>query len=262
MKRCIHLTGVLAEAGVLLFLLVLAIGAQPKAYANSNIIRVPDKSPTIQTAIDAADKGGEIRVATGDNAENLSIAKEITQTGDWDTGFKTRNPWKGRWLYLPVVFRSAVPRVGWAIGWDEKYTAAIAHTADGGLTWQAQGDLSAWTGVQGNDISAVDDQTAWAALGSGGPGDASAAILHTTDGGATWVTQTIPVGLSGGMKSVKGLSRGEAWAASLTGTILHTIDGGNTWNVVPHPTAPITQVNRMDAMGANVWIAGQQNGAT
>ena len=158
--------------------------------------------------------------------------------------------WKGHWLHLPMVFRSGAPRVGWAIGWDENFAAAIAHTADGGLTWQAQGDLSAWTDVQGTDISAVDDLTAWATLGSGGPGAASGAILHTTDGGATWVTQTIPAGLSGGMKSVKGLSRREAWAASLTGTILHTIDGGSTWNVVSHPTAPITQVNRMDAMGA------------
>ena len=63
--------------------------------------------------------------------------------------------------------------------------AAIAHTTDGGLTWQAQGDLSAWTGVEGTDINAVDDQTAWAALGSGGSGATLGAILHTTDGGVT-----------------------------------------------------------------------------
>ncbi len=62
------------------------------------------------------------------------------------------------------------------------------------------------------------------------------------------------------MKSVKGLSRREAWAASLTGTILHTIDGGDTWNVVPHPTTPITAVNRMDAMGPNVWVADASAG--
>jgi photosystem II stability/assembly factor-like uncharacterized protein len=59
---------------------------------------------------------------------------------------------------------------------------------------------------------------------------------------------------------VKGLSRDEAWAASLGGTILHTTDGGTTWNIVPHPTAPITQVNRMDALGTNVWIADAATG--
>jgi len=144
--------------------------------------------------------------------------------------------------------------VGWAIGKDATDTAVIVHTADSGLTWQVQGDSSAWTGLDGNDISAVDDQTAWAALGSG-PVETQGSILHTTDGGATWVTQTIPAGLAGGIKGVKGLSRNEAWAASLGGTILHTTDGGATWNVVPHPAAPITQVNRMDALGTNVWIA-------
>lgn len=144
--------------------------------------------------------------------------------------------------------------VGWAIGWDATGTAVIVHTADSGLTWQIQGDSSAWTGLNGTDISAVDDQTAWAALGSGSA-ETQGAILHTTDGGATWVTQTIPAGLDGGIKGVKGLSRNEAWAASLGGTILHTNDGGAIWNVVPHPTAPITQVNRMDAIGTNVWIA-------
>ena len=103
--------------------------------------------------------------------------------------------WKGHWLHLPMVFKSFPLRVGWAIGDDVTGVPAIVHTTDGGLTWQAQGDLSAWTGVEGNDISAVDDQTAWAALGSGGAGDTLGAILHTTDGGATWVTQTIPPGL-------------------------------------------------------------------
>lgn len=154
----------------------------------------------------------------------------------------------------------ATLHVGWAIGRDATNTAVIVHTADSGLTWQIQGDSSAWTGLDGCDISAVDDQTAWAALGSG-PAETRGSILHTTDGGATWVNQTIPAGLAGGIKGVKGLSRSEAWAASLGGTILHTTNGGATWNVVPHPTAPITQVNRMDALGTNVWIADAAAGS-
>jgi photosystem II stability/assembly factor-like uncharacterized protein len=167
--------------------------------------------------------------------------------------------WRGHWWYLPLVFKSFTPRVGWAIGYDATGTAVIVHTADSGLTWQMQGDSAAWTGLDGCDISAVDDQTAWAALGSG-PGETQGTILHTTDGGATWVTQTIPAGLAGGIKGVKGLSRSEAWAASLGGVILHTTDGGATWNIVPHPTVPITQVNRMDALGTNVWIADAATG--
>ena len=146
-----------------------------------------------------------------------------------------------------------LPTVGWATGWSgNPMTAVIVHTADGGVTWQRQGDSSAWTG-QGNDISAVDKWTAWAAVGSAG--ETGGAILHTMDGGATWAMQAIPAGLPGGIKAVKGLSRREAWAASLGGTILHTTDGGHNWNIVPHPAVPIVQVNRMDAMGRNIWIA-------
>jgi parallel beta-helix repeat protein len=145
------------------------------------------------------------------------------------------------------------PTVGWAIG-DSAAGAAIVHTSDGGRTWQAQGNPALWAGMSGTDISAVDDQTAWAALGSG-PAAHAGAILHTTDGGAHWVPQAIPAGLAGGIKGVKGLSRDDAWAVSLGGTVLHTTDGGATWTIVPHPGVPITQVNRVDAMGTNVWIA-------
>ena len=163
--------------------------------------------------------------------------------------------WQGHWQYLPLAFKSFTPRVGWAIGNDAAGAAAIVHTADGGLTWEAQGNSAVWTGMSGNDISAVDDQTAWAALGSTA-GAPSGAILHTTDGGAHWVPQAIPAGLTGGIKGVKGISRTEAWAASLYGTVLHTTDGGATWNVVPHPTTAINDVNRIDALGsADVWIA-------
>jgi photosystem II stability/assembly factor-like uncharacterized protein len=162
--------------------------------------------------------------------------------------------WRGYWHHLPLVARSFTPRAGWAIG-DSAGGAAIVHTADGGLTWEAQGNSAVWTGMSGNDISAVDDQTAWAALGSTA-GAPSGAILHTADGGAHWVPQAIPAGLTGGIKGVKGLSRTEAWAASLGGVVLHTTDGGAAWNVVPHPTVSIAQVNRLDALASgDVWIA-------
>ena len=168
-----------------------------------------------------------------------------------------------------LAFNSPL-KIGWVIGHDETDTAVILHTRSWGWKWVVQGDNTKWAGYGGNDISAVDSLTAWAALGS----DTGGMILHTTNGGATWTKQKLPPGL-GAIKGIKGLTRHEAWAVSITGTILHTTDGGKVWNIVEHPGIEIGQVNRMDAIGyrdvrtadwwgrntgkinANVWIADE-----
>jgi photosystem II stability/assembly factor-like uncharacterized protein len=80
----------------------------------------------------------------------------------------------------------------------------------------------------------VDERTAWAAF-VGNPGVTFPYVLHTTDGGATWFTQTLPAEANFGLKSIKGVSRMEAWAATLDGVILHTTDGGATWTSHPAP---------------------------
>ena len=172
-----------------------------------------------------------------------------------------------------LAFNSPL-QVGWVIGWDETNTAVILHTKNGGRKWVVQGDNTKWVGYMGNDISAVDKHTAWAALGSTDNG----IILHTTNGGVTWTKQTLPEEGLGIIKNIKGLTRHEAWAVSLGGTILHTTDGGKVWDIVEHPDFPINQVNRMDAIGfrdvrtadrsgkntgkihANVWIVDEKGG--
>jgi photosystem II stability/assembly factor-like uncharacterized protein len=166
--------------------------------------------------------------------------------------------WQGYYQYLPLVAKSFAPRTGWAIGFHETRGIGIVHTSNSGQTWEAQGDSTVLQNLDPGDISAVDAQTAWAA-GLNNVEQVNGVILKTTDGGATWVTQTIPVSVTAGIKGIKGLSRDEAWAASLDGVILHTTDGGDTWAIVPHPGVAITQVNRIDAMGADVWIADASN---
>lgn len=157
-------------------------------------------------------------------------------------------------IYLPFAERPAAARTGWAIGDDPSGTAVILHTADSGAHWSVQGDKSQWQDRRGTDISAVDEETAWAAT-TGVTAESAGMILHTTDGGATWFTQTLPAVVNHAVKGIKGLSPKVAWAATLDGIILHTTDGGATWQVVPHPTVPITKVNRIDAIGTNIWVA-------
>jgi photosystem II stability/assembly factor-like uncharacterized protein len=147
---------------------------------------------------------------------------------------------------------------GWAIGNDPDSTAVILHTDSGGITWEVQGDRSLWKEHYGADISAVDERTAWAALGpTTGEGGM---ILHTSDGGSTWNVQVLPQVIPEGVKGIKGVSRNEAWAVGLNGPVMHTADGGETWEIVPTPGITFRQVNRIDVLGNDIWIADFGNG--
>jgi len=147
---------------------------------------------------------------------------------------------------------------GWAIGNDPQGSAVILYTDNGGFVWSVQGDTSLWTGHGGNDISAVDASTAWAALNMSASDGGM--ILHTTDGGVTWKVQTLPQKVPDGVKGIKGVSRTEAWAVGLKGPVMHTMDGGQIWTVESTPGITFKQVNRIDVLGDDIWIADYGSG--
>jgi photosystem II stability/assembly factor-like uncharacterized protein len=170
----------------------------------------------------------------------------------------------------PTFFISAT---GWTIGWSVDEITGLSHpkilkTSDGGISWKLQAVPGEGAGLQGNDISAVNENVAWAALGDPDSESIEGGILKTTDGGITWMFQELPGGMkSGHMKCIKGLTPEEAWAVSLEGDVLHTTDGGVTWRLVPVRTASgenisFTLVNRMDAVGHDIWIADVLAGAS
>ncbi len=154
------------------------------------------------------------------------------------------------------------PPTGWVIGQvsdaDHVPTAKILKTGNGGASWTLQTLPAGCVGFQGNDISAVNGQVAWAAVGD--PYHLDGGILHTADGGASWTLQALPDGLGNRcIKSIKGVSPTEAWAVSIRGDLLHTTDGGDHWTIVPLKKAddsiiPIQEVNRMDVTGLDIWI--------
>ena len=156
--------------------------------------------------------------------------------------------------------------VGWAIGttsMQHPYYAVILKYNPATAKWNKQYQHPE-EGVFGNDISAVDENTAWAALNNNGDGG-NGTILHTVDG-KTWEAQALPDGGVTSIKGIKGLSRDVAWAVALDGTILKTTDGQN-WSIV-HPNTiydgglPINTIaNRIDAYGdKDVWIAFPHQG--
>lgn len=131
----------------------------------------------------------------------------------------------------------------WALGMDGNYsgnawsispTATFATTQDGGATWTT-GALPVannnWAGLM---VSAIDANTAWVAVSSFWGGGS---ILKTTDGGATWETQSA-FDLSVSFVSVihfwdenKGIAIGDPKDGYFE--IYLTEDGGTNWTRVP-----------------------------
>ena len=167
---------------------------------------------------------------------------------------------------------SPAPVTGWTIGHvqnGDAQTVKILKTSNGGATWVLQTLPAECEGYHGNDISAVNHDVAWAAVGGDSdPATAKCAILHTDNGGEIWTVQTLPSGMkTQHIKSIKGVSPTEAWAVSLLGDVLHTTDGGVSWNIVEVKDADghiitITQVNRMDVLGLDIWIVDIMGGET
>ena len=93
----------------------------------------------------------------------------------------------------------------------------IFETLDGGKTLQSKTKSVTNATLWGVDF--IDEKTGWA-VGDG-------TILHTTDGGETWVHQTSPS--ASWLRKVIFLNRSEGWIVGFGGTILHTKDGGQKW---------------------------------
>ncbi|MCD4734481.1 MAG: hypothetical protein K8R53_00425, partial [Bacteroidales bacterium] len=75
------------------------------------------------------------------------------------------------------------------------------------------------------DICFVNADIGWA-VGDGG------IILHTTDGGNTWVEQSS--GLSSSLKRICFTDPDNGWTLGDEGGLLHTVNGGITWEIQHH----------------------------
>ncbi len=131
-------------------------------------------------------------------------------------------------------------RQGWVVG----AFGSIAHTADGGTTWQPQ---SSKTTQQLYDVDFVDAKNGWIVGRSG-------LILHTTDGGETWLAQ--PSGTTQHLFSVDFADDQYGAAVGDFGTIIVTRDGGQHWE----SHALTEDVNLYDVAMADrtrAWIAGE-----
>lgn len=132
-------------------------------------------------------------------------------------------------------------KVGWKIQKIldiGKEKSMIVRTDDGGDTWAIQKEFDADIDI--NRFFFIDSAKGWAVgtkfgrQGGGGFKPLNYFILHTDDGGRTWVTQyDEPANKKDdfldGLWDIYFINANEGWVAGSKGRILHTKDGGRHW---------------------------------
>ena len=136
-----------------------------------------------------------------------------------------RADWEARFYDVYFIDRNT----GWAVGnhegssLTEELESVIAHTTDGGATWQPQ--ISGVYEHPLRKVHFVDAQRGWIA-GNGG------VVLYTENSGQDWVRQT--TNTFNDLIDIQFLSPQEGWAVGDWGTALHTRNGGKTWTKRAH----------------------------
>lgn len=135
--------------------------------------------------------------------------------------------------------------------------AGLLKTKDGGRTWES----ALRSGLPEKVFSAVafaDEMRGWIVGGRVQDGKEMPLILHTTDGGVSWVQQTVEVNDSSphGLYGVRFFSSQEGWAVG-QGIIAHTVDAGDTWKAqrVSHNQEWLFSVDLIDSK--YIWAVGK-----
>jgi photosystem II stability/assembly factor-like uncharacterized protein len=139
----------------------------------------------------------------------------------------------------------------WAIAASRfpETTIYLAHTTNGGTTWQwvdtgVEGMLSAgYAYVQGG-MAFADAQHGWAGGGAG-------MVVHTGNGGDTWQAQTLP-NEYGHVQTQTAVSDLVGWVAGEY--LFRTTDGGSSWSAMTADVGEIFDIQAVDA--THGWLVG------
>jgi photosystem II stability/assembly factor-like uncharacterized protein len=164
----------------------------------------------------------------------------------------------------------------WAVGMygspGTESSAEILASSDGGRSWTEQQVPDAVQTGSGSlaAVSCPDTETCWA-VGQDPPSsgaDSVPIVLATTDGGATWTTQTLPVQMGPGLT---GLSCAddqhcvtvgtEVTAGGASPAAFFTADGGRNWEASNAPNSQLG-LSQVDCPTANVCFATSPNFAS
>lgn len=157
--------------------------------------------------------------------ESASSKYYILHTRDGGSTWSEQHSVEGNWGASNIYF-TPDGQHGWAGGSDDH----ILHTSDGGRSWVTQETKSvAGSAAWINAVAfTADGRHGWAVgYVFASSGDESL-VLHTKDGGQSWLKQT--VGKFGNLSGVYFAPDGQrGWAWGENGVVLHTADGGANW---------------------------------
>jgi photosystem II stability/assembly factor-like uncharacterized protein len=128
-----------------------------------------------------------------------------------------------------VYFANALQ--GWAVG-NYSGSYIILYTADGGTSWSMQKIDSYGLSYQLSSVHFANASSGWAVGDEG-------LIMHTSNGGSTWITQVS--GTTARLESVYFTNAFNGWAVGYGGTMLHTSDGGSTWTTQTSGTSEVLE---------------------
>jgi photosystem II stability/assembly factor-like uncharacterized protein len=212
-------------------------------------------SPVIAAAGDFSGELDALQFIDSHTGWSVGQSGEILNTSDGGTQWTPQTSGTDQDLH-GVSFVDADH--GWAVGGSNDWlngtsSAVVVHSSDGGATWTPQA-----AGVDGlpydlAGVAFVNAKQGWA-VGGRDWGDVSGGVvLHTTDGGLSWVRQRFPGG-DVALNAVAFADARHGWAVGEVvgdaGTnvtvILGTHDGGTTWTR-QRTYGPPTDGNSSDA---------------
>ena len=215
----------LLSAGLVQAQFVTSIGNQEAlssfgSATNSINISKSEGSP-IGVSPPAPPAQGDIGWITGSAADGYGVILHTTDGGEnWTRQGSTNT--------IPNVELTDVRAIdacnAWAVGGNDRHYGVILRTMDGGKTWSRCGSPGSVPDFDALGIGAVDSKIAWV-VGNNGT------IIHTEDGGKTWVQQVSNTRST--LAKVAVVDRCNAWivggADNGYAIILRTSDGGRTW---------------------------------
>lgn len=236
--------------------------------AGAGILHTTDGGATWQEA--AKITAIDIDFVDADRGWAVGHSGRIYATADGGETWSEQS--SGTNLHLSDVFALS-PTEAFAVGSSEgfgdlielPFAGALVHTVDGGTTWNAiELPPDSWF----NEITFFGD-FGWAAGSRCGPeperfgcfGTSAAALLRTSDRGATWEPLELDATFDE-LHSLNFLDESTGWAISVScgeidceSSVIVTNDGGATWQRASSPPGMITDLVVQDEM--NAWAVTQ-----